>query len=459
MIFAQELKASILQSAVSGKLSIQNECENAVQLQSSVVEEPYDLPEKWRWYKLIDIIEEKPKNGYSPQSVSFETDIRNLTLTATTSGYFKPNEYKYVNLSQDEANPYWIKHNDILIQRSNSRELVGTSCIYDGDDDKYIYPDLMMRIHVRPEVIVEYVDIVLKSPMVRTYYSSNASGTSKSMPKINQGIVSNTLIPVPPIEEQIRIVSKVKEIMPLLEEYEQLENCSSDLKKRFLVDLKDSILLAAMEGRLTKRCKSDTDPNEIIKLMQEFHGRKIKTIEEADGFTWPDEWLAVCVNDATNLYTGNSIPEAVKAQKYAGLKTGYNYIGTKDVEFNHSITYENGVKIPYDESGFKYADKDATLLCIEGGSAGRKIAILNEKVCFGNKLCAFHPIGLDKKFLYYYLQSPVFLSTFRDSISGIIGGVSIGKIKKLCIPVPSIEEQRRIVDRLEELLPLCDMNE
>lgn len=114
------------------------------------------------------------------------------------------------------------------------------------------------------------------------------------------------------------------------------------------------------------------------------------------------------------------------------------------------------MKIPFNEPGFKYADKDATLLCIEGGSAGRKIAILDEKVCFGNKLCAFHPIGIDKKFLYYYLQSPVFLSTFRDNISGIIGGVSIGKIKKLYIPVPSIEEQRRIVERLEMLLPLCE---
>lgn len=457
MGFAQELKASIFQSAVCGKLSVQRESEKAIELKSSVEEEPYDIPENWRWYTLLDVIEDKPKNGYSPQSVSFETNIRNLTLTATTSGYFKPDEYKYIDISLDEAKPYWLKHDDILIQRSNSRELVGTSCIYNGEDDQYVYPDLMMRIHVREEIEVEYVDFVLKSPMVRSYYSSKASGTSKSMPKINQGIVCNTLIPIPPREEQKRIVGKLKQILPLLHDYEKLEEKSSELEKRFLCDLKDSILLAAMEGKLTERLKSDTSPSELVKLMENYYGKKIHgTVEDDVEFSWPEEWLVVKVNEATDLYTGNSIPEAVKAQKYVGLKEGYNYIGTKDVEYDHTIVYENGVKIPFNEPGFKYADKDATLLCIEGGSAGRKIAILDEKVCFGNKLCAFHPIGIDKKFLYYYLQSPVFLSTFRDNISGIIGGVSIGKIKKLYIPVPSIEEQRRIVERLEMLLPLCE---
>ena len=61
----------------------------------------------------------------------------------------------------------------------------------------------------------------------------------------------------------------------------------------------------------------------------------------------------------------------------------------KDLEFNHTFNYDNGIKIPFDENGFKYARENDILICIEGGSAGKKIGILNETVCYGNKLCRF----------------------------------------------------------------------
>ena len=96
-----------------------------------------------------------------------------------------------------------------------------------------------------------------------------------------------------------------------------------------------------------------------------------------------------------------------------GLDSGYNYIGTKDVGFDHSINYTNGVKIPYNQGNFRIAHINTPLLCIEGGSAGRKIGVLTEDVCFGNKLCAFEPIGINPKYLYYYLHNPIFTQIFK----------------------------------------------
>ena len=104
----------------------------------------------------------------------------------------------------------------------------------------------------------------------------------------------------------------------------------------------------------------------------------------------------------------------------------------------------------------RYAKRDSILLCIEGGSAGKKIAITEQTVCFGNKLCAFYPYEILPLYLFYYLQSPLFLSAFSDNISGIIGGVSISKIKQMYIPVPSIQEQKRIVDELEKIFGFCN---
>lgn len=240
--FPEDMKKSILQYAIQGKLVEQRPEEGTGeelyrQIQAEkhrLIKEgkikkekplaeiagneiPFDIPESWKWVRLLDVVEEKPENGFSPKGVDYQTAVKNLTLTATTSGYFKEDAFKYVDIQLEPDSKYWLKKDDLLIQRSNSRELVGTSCIYTGDDDAFIYPDLMMKLRVMNGVDVKYVDYVLKSPLTRNYFSKNASGTSESMPKINQGIVSATLIPLPPLAEQKRIVAKLEEILPLCE--------------------------------------------------------------------------------------------------------------------------------------------------------------------------------------------------------------------------------------------------
>ena len=240
--FPNDMKKSILEYAIQGKLveqraeegtgeelyrQIQAEKQQLIKegkikkekpLPEIVEDEiPFDIPESWKWVRLLDVVEEKPANGFSPKGVDYQTAVKNLTLTATTSGYFKSDAFKYVDIQLEPDSKYWLKKDDLLIQRSNSRELVGTSCIYTGDDDAFIYPDLMMKLRVMNGVDVKYVDHVLKSPLTRNYFSKTASGTSESMPKINQGIVSATLIPLPPLAEQKRIVAKLEEILPLCE--------------------------------------------------------------------------------------------------------------------------------------------------------------------------------------------------------------------------------------------------
>lgn len=186
-------------------------------------------------------------------------------------------------------------------------------------------------------------------------------------------------------------------------------------------DLRAAILQAAMQGRLTG--------------------------------TADEDWNESKIEDVCELSTGNSIPESIKKSKYMKVSEGRNYIGTKDLGFDHSFNYENGVKIPFDENNFRIANSGDILLCIEGGSAGRKIGILGEDVNYGNKLCRFSPNGdLNNRFLYFYIQSPLFQEQFSDSMTGIIGGVSIKKIKAISVRYPSIAEQKRIVEKIDELM-------
>ena len=181
---------------------------------------------------------------------------------------------------------------------------------------------------------------------------------------------------------------------------------------------------------------------------EKFEDGTINDITEEIPFEIPNTWCWVKINNISEIYTGNSIPEEVKNSKYSNLNCGYNYIGTKDISFESTINYNNGIKIPFDEVKFKKAYKNNTLLCIEGGSAGKKIGYLDEDVCFGNKLATFNSWCINPKYLYYVLHSSILRLFFDKNLTGIIGGVSINVLKKLIIPLPPIKEQEKIVFKI-----------
>ena len=188
-----------------------------IQLREKFLEEKLNNP-SWKQVILKEILISKPRNGYSPKGVEYPTNIKRLTLTATTSGKFKPQYFKYIDEEIPADSYLWLKPNDILIQRSNSIDYVGISAIYTGMPQIYIYPDLMMKIQCIDEVDVKFFHYTLLNKSVREYYQRKSKGTSNSMKKINQKVVENTPIALPPFAEQKRIVAKVEQLMQLCDE-------------------------------------------------------------------------------------------------------------------------------------------------------------------------------------------------------------------------------------------------
>ena len=184
-------------------------------------EKPFEIPEGWKWVRLGEIIKEPPRNGYSPKAVDFETPVKTLTFGAVTYGVFNPAEYKYINEDIPQKSYCWLKNGDILIERSNSIEYVGICAIYTGKDNEFMYPDLLMRFRTNDSLSKEYIHKVLVSPFNRQYFMNNAKGSQKTMPKINQETVSNTLIPLPPLAEQTEIVSRVEKLLANVTELEE----------------------------------------------------------------------------------------------------------------------------------------------------------------------------------------------------------------------------------------------
>ncbi|MCR5113026.1 MAG: restriction endonuclease subunit S, partial [Acholeplasmatales bacterium] len=178
-------------------------------------------------------------------------------------------------------------------------------------------------------------------------------------------------------------------------------------------------------------------------------------------FDIPDNWIWIRLKSLSNIYNGNSINDEDKKKKYSNV-VGRDFIATKDVGFDRTIAYNNGINIPFENTSFKIAPTHKILLCIEGGSAGRKIAITDREVCFGNKLACFDTFIVNDLYLFNIFQSSEFLSIFKSSLNGIIGGVSINTLKDFIIPLPPFEEQQRIVNKINSFEPLIqeyDKNE
>ena len=197
-------------------------------------EQPFEIPKGWKWVRLGEIIKDSPRNGYSPKAVDFETPIKTLKLGAVTYGIFDASEFKYINEEIPKDAHCWLKNGDILIERSNSIEYVGICAIYTGKDDEFMYPDLLMRFRTSDSLSKEYIHKVLVSPFNRQYFMNNAKGSQKTMPKINQETVSNTLIPLPPLAEQKEIVSCVEKLLTNVAELEKQITEREEMTKQLM---------------------------------------------------------------------------------------------------------------------------------------------------------------------------------------------------------------------------------
>ena len=149
-----------------------------------------------------------------------ETPVRSLTLTATTSGRFKGEHSKFIATHVPSDSDLWLRDGDILVQRGNTIEYVGVGAVYRGKPNLFVYPDLMMKLRVSSRLDVGFIHLAMSQEAARDYLRARASGTSGSMPKINQTTLKSLPIPVPPLAEQRRIVAKVDELLALVDALE-----------------------------------------------------------------------------------------------------------------------------------------------------------------------------------------------------------------------------------------------
>ena len=437
---------------------------------------PFDVPNGWEWCRiasLADVVRGgSPRPAGSPifydGSIPF---LKVADLTRESSIYVKSfsSTIKEAGLSKTRL----VEAGTLLLTNSGATLGVPKICTFETtfNDGVAAFLSLDERLKLYVYWFFCY--------MTDLYRNIN-QGTAQ--PNLNTDIIKMTLVPIPPYKEQIRIIEQLGNISPIIEHYEKAQDELDELNESIHKLIKQSILQEAIQGKLVPQIGEEGTAKELLeqikaekqKLVKEGKlkksalatsvifrgddnkyyeqiGNKCLDITEQIPFEIPNSWTWTKLSCVTSVYTGNSISETEKQAKFTNVQGRY-YIGTKDVGFNNKIVYNNGISIPLQyEQNFKIAPANSVLMCIEGGSAGKKIAILNQDVCFGNKLCCFAPFWEIGKFIYYYLQSPSFVELFNLNKTGIIGGVSVAKVKEIVIPLPPVMEQQRIVAQIDRL--------
>ena len=207
---------------------------------------------EWPTESLGELLREPLRNGHSAKA-SRTGDVRTLTLTAVTRGEFTDENTKLTGADPARIANLWLEPGDVLIERSNTPELVGTAALYRGGDRWAIFPDLLIRVRVAEKLLPEFLAIVLKSRPIRRYFQTSAQGIAGSMPKIDQGTVARVEVPVPPLEEQRRIVNEVEQQLSLIDAMHR----AIEAAKRRSAALRRSILERAFRGELVPQDPAD----------------------------------------------------------------------------------------------------------------------------------------------------------------------------------------------------------
>ncbi|MQL63706.1 hypothetical protein F6Q10_14165 [Streptomyces vinaceus] len=169
----------------------------------------------WPDLKLSEVLAEPIRNGFSPPESQAWTGLQMLGLGCLSTDGFSPRQLKNAPESVSAMHPAILQDGDLLVSRANTRTLVGMAGIYRDIGTPCIYPDLIMRVRPSARYLVEFLELVLRSPRTRRRLMAMAQGTSESMVKISGKVLRQLPIPDVPLNEQQRIVDVLNSVTEL----------------------------------------------------------------------------------------------------------------------------------------------------------------------------------------------------------------------------------------------------
>ena len=459
----EQLKASILQYAMEGKLVKQNPNDESVsellkrikaEKQQLIKEKKikrnkslpliedneksFDIPDSWKWVRLDDIFYLKAGKNKKAKDISDSKDENNKYLCYGGNGI-----RGYVaDYNQEGKHP--------LIGRQGA--LCGNVHIAQG---KFYATEHAIVVHLFGNVDYKWSAIFLKAINLNQY------ATSTAQPGLSVTRINRVLIPLPPLEEQKRIVSKIEKLMPLVDEYAESYNRLQKIDNEFEDKLKQSVLQYAMEGKLVKQNLSDEPASELIKkienekaeLVKEGKIKKSKKLpaitDDEKPFDIPDSWEWVRLKQITtygnfNSIKGSSIPDNSWVVDMKDVRK--NGGGFSEIVRRKSTDIYKSNKYSFNKNAVLYGKLRPYL---------RKVEIAQTSGFTTTEMLPINVVDLSTlvpQYLRYAMLSPYFVNLVNDSMYGMkMPRVGTTFLAKMVVPLPPLEEQKRIVEKVEEL--------
>ena len=476
----EQLKASILQYAMEGKLVKQDpndepasellrriENEKAELIREGKIkkskklpaisndEEPFDIPDSWEWIRLGNICE-PIRYGFT-SSAKDNGNSKLVRITDIQNNNVNWNNVPFCDVPTVKLKDLQLKTNDILIARTGGT--VGKSFVVKNISEVAVFASYLIRIRLIDNELIDFVKYFLDSPYYWQMISLKQSGTGQ--PNVNATKLSEILIPIPPIEEQKRIVAKIEKLMPLVDEYAESYNRLQKIDNEFEDKLKQSVLQYAMEGKLIKQDPNDEPASELIKkietekaeLIKEGKIKKSKKLpavtDDEKPFDIPDSWEWVRLKQITtygnfNSIKGSSIPDNSWVVDMKDVRK--NGGGFSEIVRRKSTDIYKSNKYSFNKNAVLYGKLRPYL---------RKVEIAQTSGFTTTEMLPINVVDLSTlvpQYLRYAMLSPYFVNLVNDSMYGMkMPRVGTTFLAKMVVPLPPLEEQKRIVEKVEEL--------
>lgn len=478
---AQDLKNSILQRAIEGKLVPQRKEEGtAKELLAEIraekarlikekkikkskplpeitdEEKPFDIPDSWEWVRLDDICKSISDGDHQAPPKS-ENGVPFLVISDVRSGKLNFKNTRHVPVEYFKTlSPERIPlKGDILFTVTGS---YGIPVLINVDMEFCFQRHIAL---LKPMIDYTFLSYILESPFIKTQCDAVATGTAQKTVGLKS--LKSLLLPLPPLYEQGRIITKIEELQPDIDAYDKAQTKLQAIEERFPDDMKKSLLQYAIEGKLVPQRKEEGTAKDLLaeiraekaRLIKEKKIKKSKPLpaitDNERPFNIPASWEWVHLEDVGYFISGYTPKKENLCDK-----VGIPYFKVSDMNTLGNECWLRYTSIYWNnEYGNPKAYEKGTIVYPKNGGAifTNKKRILAQDSIVDLNTGGYKPFdGFLLSFAYH-----IFLTIdFKQYNKGTaLPTLDMNKIKNILIPMPPLAEQHRIVAKLEELLPLC----
>lgn len=473
MIDTQSIRKKILDLALRGKLTEQlpedgtaEELYRLIQQEKAVLikagltkknkplppvtidKAPFEIPENWKWVRWGDL-SEQIQYGYiaSAQSTG---QIKMVRISDIQGNKVIWKNVPYCDIDEESIDIYKLHQNDILFARTGGT--VGKSYLVENVDTEAVFAGYLIRTSYSKRLSAKYIKYFMDSDL---YWKQLQDGTTATaQPNCNGQTLSKMILPLPPAAEQMRIVEKLQCVFSMLDTIDTLQSQYKDN----LATLKSKIIDAGIQGKLTEQLPEDGTAEELYqqiqqeKLALEKAGKikKAKPLppisDEEKPFDIPENWKWVKLGNAITLVSGTDF----KPEDYNDAGIGMPYMtGASNIE-NDKLIINRWTPCPRN-----IAHEGELLLVCKGSGFGKLVICNVSEAHIARQFMSIRPYGgVDVNYVKAVMTNS--FQIIKEAGKGLIPGVDRDTVLNIPLPLPPLSEQKRIVAKLEELLPLCE---